>query len=312
MNPEDINPTDLVNQEIGPVTVLFGYEQGKYPYGNSLLIRGADQTAIIDPCLGVIARKDHLPEIDLVIHSHTHEDHIAGTHLFRDVPWYAHELDALGLRSLDGLMEIYGLASGEAYDSLRHTVDTTFFYPHDGVVETFVESRVFDLGGVTATIVHTPGHTRGHCCIQVEWGSSASEKLVYLGDIELTGFGPYYGDAWSDLIDFEHSIERLRHIDARWWLTFHHKGLIDGRDKFLLMLEKFADMIGDREARLLEFIGEPRSMEEIVAHRFVYRPGQTGLLIDEIERRSMMMHLQRLQQRDVVSLSEGLYQVNSV
>ena len=38
----------------------------------------------------------------------------------------------------------------------------------------------------------------------------ADEDLLYLGDIDLSSFGPYYGDAWSDLEDFERSLARVR------------------------------------------------------------------------------------------------------
>lgn len=309
MRPEEIDPADLKVQRIGPVTILFGYENGKYPHGNSLTVTGSRQTAIIDPSLGVVARKAVLPSVDMVIHSHVHEDHIAGTHLFPELPWHAHSMDALGLESIEGLMEIYGTPPGPAHDAFRQEIETAFYYPRGGEVQRFGEGHVFDLGDVTVTVVHTPGHTRGHCCFLIEWGADLAEKLVYLGDIELTGFGPYYGDAWSDLISFEESIERLKHIHAGWWLTFHHKGLIDGRDTFLAMLDQFESMIQDRELRLLEFIKEPRSLAEIIDHRFVYRPGQTGFLIDEVERRSMGMHLDRLIEKGHVNFTGGAYQV---
>lgn len=312
MRPEDIDPADLVDQKIGPVTILFGFENGKYPYGNSLIVTGSRQTAIIDPCLGVVARKDVLPSIDRVIHSHAHEDHIAGTHLFRGLPWHVHTLDALGLESIEGLMEIYGTPPGPGFDAFRQEIETSFYYPAGGEVQPFEEGHVFDLGDVTVTVLHTPGHTRGHCCFLIEWGKEVTEKLVYLGDIELTGFGPYYGDAWSDLADFEKSIARLKHVDAGWWLTFHHKGLVEGRETFLAMLDSFEAMIQDRESRLIEFIKEPRSMDDIVEHRFVYRPGQTGFIIDQTERRSMTMHLDRLIEKGHVTVSGGTYQMASL
>lgn len=307
MRPEEIDPGTLENRKIGPITLLFGYENGRYPYGNSFVVAGSEQSAIIDPCLGVVARKGSLPVVDMVVHSHTHEDHIAGTHLFPDVPWYAHVDDALGLESIEGLMQIYGLSPGETYDAFLAEIRSTFYYPQGGKVVTFEEGAVFDFGGVTLEVIHTPGHTRGHCCFLVSWGDLPQDKFVYLGDIELTGFGPYYGDAWSNLPDFEESIRRLEGIDAYWWLTFHHKGLIEGRETFLQMLRKFGAVIGDREARLLEYIREPRTLDDIVAHRFVYRPGQTGFLTDCTERRSMSQHLDRLMLADRVAFDGTHY-----
>ena len=39
---------------------------------------------------------------------------------------------------------------------------------------------------------HMPGHTAGHTVLLVE-----PEGVAFIGDIDLTGFGPYYGDACS-------------------------------------------------------------------------------------------------------------------
>jgi len=63
---------ELQQRQIGPLTILFGKDNGKYPQGNSLLIQGSRSSAIIDPSLGVVARRDNLPQVDLVLHSHVH------------------------------------------------------------------------------------------------------------------------------------------------------------------------------------------------------------------------------------------------
>ena len=295
--------TELVDRKLGPLTILFGVENGKYPQGNSLLVKGTKKTAIIDPSLGVVARKDRLPPADLVLLSHIHEDHVAGLHLYPEVPCYCHEADALGLRDLSGMMEIYGFDEGSDFEQ---TVLEEFFYQPRPDVQTFAAGAKFDLGGVRIEVLHTPGHTRGHCCFIVSWDD---QKLVYLGDIELTGFGPYYGDAWSSLLDFESSIESLKTFDSEYWLTFHHKGLIESRARFLEMLEAFRAMIDYRENNLLEFLSEPRSMADIVEHRFIYRPGTGGSMVDQIERRSMTMHLDRLLAAGRVTQHETLFRV---
>jgi hypothetical protein len=102
------------------------------------------------------------------------------------------------------------------------------------------------------------------------------------------------------LVDFEQSLELLKSVEAHWWLTFHHKGLIEGRREFLTMLEKYRKMIDSRESRLLAYLSEPRSLDQIVEHQFIYRPGTGGVMVDQIERRSMRMHLERLLQSQEV------------
>jgi glyoxylase-like metal-dependent hydrolase (beta-lactamase superfamily II) len=287
----------LQERQIGPVTVLFGEEGGKYPDGNSLLVRGSHETAIVDPALGVLARvlarSDALPHVDRVLNSHCHEDHVAGNHLFPSVPWHVHEADAVGFRSIDDFMAIYGY-SEEVDELWRVTVLERFHYTPRSDVSTFRDGDVFDLGGVSLRVVHTPGHTRGHSLFVVEWGERTSaERLVYLGDIELSSFGPYYGDAWSSLPDFERSLARVRKIESAWYATFHHIGVLDP-PAFQERLDRFETKILEREAALLEYLEEPRTMQEIVAHRFVYRPGPQAPFIDSVERRSMGMHLERL------------------
>ena len=98
----------LTERVIGPLTILFGRENGKYPQGNTLVVKGQEKTVMIDPSLGVVDRKANLPDVDMVLLTHVHEDHIAGLHLFPEASCFAHAEDAQGLASLSGLMEIFG------------------------------------------------------------------------------------------------------------------------------------------------------------------------------------------------------------
>jgi len=148
---------------------------------------------------------------------------------------------------------------------------------------------VFDLGGVQIRTIHAPGHTRGHSLFHVQ-----PDDVLYLGDVDLSSFGPYYGDAWSSLEDFERSLTMARDIGARCYATFHHVGILEDRDAFVERLDRFAAVIGRREAALLGFLAEPHTMAEIVAHRFVYRPQDSVAYADAVERRSMGQHIARL------------------
>jgi glyoxylase-like metal-dependent hydrolase (beta-lactamase superfamily II) len=295
---------DLAERRIGAVTVLFGERGGKYPHGNSLAVRGSEESLVIDPSLGLLPRRDALPPADRVLNSHCHEDHVAGNHLFPDVPWHFHEADAPCIRSLDAFMDVYGFPEPIAGAFRDQLVEQFHVVPRDDP-ESFRDGDVFDLGGgVRVRAIHAPGHTRGHCFFHVE-----PDDVVYLADVDLSSFGPYYGDAWSDLADFERTLEAARKLSARHYATFHHIGVLDDRDVFQGRLERFAAVIGAREARLLGYLEEaPRSLDEIVSHRFVYRPGDAVSFADPVERRSMSQHLDRLRAEGrVVEEAPGLF-----
>ena len=275
--------------DIGPLTILTGTERGKYPHGNSVLVEGTRETVLIDPSL-TIAERGCPVEVDKVMLSHVHEDHIPGLSRLPNTPVYCHRLDAQGLQSLDGLMEIYGMPS-DVEANFRLEVVEEFCYSPRPDVQTFIGGDKFDLGGVTIEVLHTPGHTRGHSVFLVP-----EAKSVYLGDIELTGFGPYYGDAWSSLIDFEKSLELCRQIDAENFITFHHKWVITGRAEFIDQLNNFENVIINREEKMLDFLKKPRTLEDCVSHRFVYRSHVELAFADSVERRCAEQHLNRMVQ----------------
>lgn len=275
--------------KLGHTTVLVGERGGKYPHGNSLLVEGGDETIIVDPSLAVAEGRFDLPPVDRVLNSHCHEDHVAGNGRFPTVPWHLHEADLPGILSLDGLMAIYGF-SGPVDTVWRQMVVDQFHFTPRPDPTPFRAGDVFDLGGgVRLRVVHMPGHTRGHSFFHVE-----PDDVLYLGDVDLSSFGPYYGDAWSSLDDFARTLALARTIEARWYATFHHIGVVDGRAAFLEKLDRYAAVIADRERRLLEFLREPHTLDDIATHRFIYRPQDPVSFAEPVERRSMGQHIERL------------------
>jgi glyoxylase-like metal-dependent hydrolase (beta-lactamase superfamily II) len=276
-----------VDRTLGRTTVLGGTRDGKYPHGNSLFVRGTEEAVLIDPSLSLVGRGDR-PRPDRILNSHCHEDHVAGNHLYPEAPVHLHAADRPGLDSLDAMMAIYGMSP--AIDAaFRRVVVDDFHWVARPDAQAFDDGDVFELGGCRVRVIHAPGHTRGHSLFHVE-----PDDVLYLGDIDLSSFGPYYGDAWSSLADFERTLTDVRRIEARWYATFHHVGVLEGRIAFLERLDRFTAVIATREQRLLAFLAEPRTLDEIVAHRFVYRPGDAVAFADDVERRSMRQHLERL------------------
>ena len=291
------------DHRIGRVCVLGGAQNGKYPAGNSLWVEGTERAAVIDPSLSLLERREELAgRADMVLLSHAHEDHTAGLGLFTNAPVHVHHQDLVGLSGIDGLMQIYGYG-GELAERTRAWVLEQFAQVPRPDAVGFEDGACFELGGSTVRVFHAPGHTRGHCVFRIE-----PEGVLFLGDIELSSFGPYYGDAWSDLADFERSIELIRGLDANVWVSFHHVGVIEHRAVFLERLERFAARITEREQAMLAFLAEPRTLPEMIAHRFVYPAHAKLPFIDAVERRTLEQHLARLQQQGRISeLEQGRY-----
>ena len=284
------------------VSVLAGPSNGAYPSGHSLLVRGSGETVLIDPSVTVVERRGAPAPVDAVINSHSHEDHMAGNGLFADARLHIHAADLPGAQSIDGLLDVYGL-EGQTRTDFTSTLYEEFSYAPRPDAEGFHDGHVFDLGGTTIEAVHLPGHTRGHS------GFRISNGVFFLSDIDLTGFGPYYGDAWSDLDDFEESLRRVRVEEADFYVTFHHKGVIEGCETFVAMVDAFAAVIGRRHEAMLECLGEPRTIEEMVRHRFLYRPHVDHVFADTAERRTASLHVQRMLARGEASeVAAGTYQ----
>ena len=284
------------------VSVLVGADNGKYPSGNSLVVRGDGEAVIIDPSIDVVSRGGAPVRVDAVINSHSHEDHMPGNGLFTDARVHIHDEDLPGARGLDGLMDVYGLTGTPRDDFARQVVEEFNYRPRPDA-EGFVDGHVWDLGRTQVEAVHLPGHTRGHSGFRISGG------VFFLSDIDLTGFGPYYGDVWSDLEQFEASLEQVRDEHADYYVTFHHKGVIEGRDAFVSLLDEFAAVIPRRHDQMLEFLAEPRSIDEMVSHRFVYRPHVQHVFADSVERRCAAMHVQRMLVRNEArEVEPGMFQ----
>jgi glyoxylase-like metal-dependent hydrolase (beta-lactamase superfamily II) len=272
-------------------TVLFGHEQGKYPDGNSVLVQGSTGSALIDPSLSV-AHADPPLEVDTVLLTHTHEDHAAGVAAVRWGVLKVHRHDLEALRSVDGLMALYGLPH-ELWPQMVEFVTERFQFLGWPQAEGIDDGDAIDLGGVTVTLVHAPGHTAGHSLYLIEGDDGV--RVVVTGDIDLTGFGAYYGDAASSLDSFEQTLRMAREVAADHYVTFHHKGVIDGHAAFVAAVDAYAASFQRREDALLVLLQQPRSFDDLVAEGIVYRAGTRPAVFGEsVERRTIQQHLDRL------------------
>lgn len=153
---------------------LFDSNLGFLPVATTTLIRG-ERTIVVDPgnhhigfygTLGLALRRFGLTpvDVDLVICTHSHHDHMASTFLFRGKPL------VMGRGEADYARMVYGMEETDA--RLRVMGPVTEVPPHE---------EVEVARGVRA--VSTPGHTPGHISVLVDAGQ---ERVAIAGDTVMT------------------------------------------------------------------------------------------------------------------------------
>lgn len=284
------------------VSVLQGAMFGSYPSGNSVLVRGSSESILIDPSVTVVAEGGAPVHVDAVVNSHGHEDHLPGNGLFTEARVHIHEEDLAAAQSLDGLLDVFGFSDEVRAEQAISFAEEMHYSPRPDA-EGFTDGHVFDLGNLNVTAMHLPGHTRGHSGFHIDGG------VFFLSDIDLSGFGPYYGDVWSDLEQFEESLRVVRDVEADYYVTFHQKGVIEGRETFLEMLDKFHSVIGRRHGEMLDYLADPHTLIEMAERRFVYRPHVDIPFVETVEHRTAELHVQRMLTRgEAVEVEPGRFQ----
>lgn len=292
----------LEQAKFGRVSIYFGAKSGKYPDGNQVLIDGTDTRAALDTPIVANHIGAHFDTADLVVLGHAHEDHTAGLHRLPHARVFVHEADLAVVRSWEGMIEAVGIPEARAAETLAKFEDEFFYAPRPDA-EGYVDGASWDLGGARVTAFHMPGHTAGHSVLLVE-----PEGVAFIGDIDLTGFGPYYGDPCSSLADFRASLARVAEIPARVWVTSHHRGVYTDRERFLTDLAAFTAKLDERAERLLALLGEgPMSLEALTRRRLLYPPGFEAPWVDGAEARTISHHLAELMADGRVRFEDGLY-----
>jgi len=287
--------------KLGNLTVLKGDKGGRYPSGNSVLVED-EVCVLIDPSVDVnrAGRDAVASHVDVIVNSHAHEDHFAGNHLFPEADLRIHEEDARQMQSLDALLDAYGTAEPER-EAMRKLLVEEFNYTPRSDVHTVTDGEVLDLGRTKVHCIHSPGHTPGHLILLFE-----PDDALFVADLDLTSFGPFYGDDCASLDDTIVSIQRMRsmadHVNA--CISSHQAGIIC--DDIRGAMDRYLDVVWDREARLLAFLAEPRTLDEIAGHCIVYRKKYPNIPWQyQSEKNMMSMHVDRLLAQQRVSTDEG-------
>lgn len=285
--------------EIRPkVWMIEGGNKGRYPFAHSIYVEG-DENLLIDTGAG-----PHLEEISSktgqVMLSHYHRDHVTFNHLFDRALFSVHNEDAPGVESVDAFFRLSGLNRIDIEAYWKTVNQATFSatkinrYLQDG--------DKIDLGRITLEVLHLPGHTPGHCGFLIK-----EYDLVFSADIDLTKFGPWYGNPSSDLEKFRQSIRRLRQLDPSVLLTGHSRPVCKNiRHK----LADYESVIDQRDEAIIKIIkNKPLSLEQLTDHKVIYRRHFGQELLRYFEQIMVQKHLVSLGSKElIVCTAQGFYE----
>jgi glyoxylase-like metal-dependent hydrolase (beta-lactamase superfamily II) len=257
-----MTPVGKLVQVEGPVWMVLGEGHGRFPRSHSVLIRDRE-TVLIDtgPGLEVLRELRETVRVDRVLNTHAHPDHAAGNFLFadREVLVPAPALDTAG--DLVKLSERF-FVEPEVRGPWREFVRREMGFQDQRPTGAFSDGDELSVGDTRLVVVHTPGHSVDHCCFWLP-----DLELLVGADIDLTAWGPWYGHVESDLGELRSSVERVKALRPRVLVSSHRPPV---RRDVLASLDTWAAVLGQREARLLDFLATERTWNEIVEAALVY------------------------------------------
>jgi len=266
----------------GPVKIIPGKHKSRFPFSNSIFIDD-DVKAIVDTGAGsealeALKKSSH---IDLVINSHYHFDHIAYNYLFDDAKILLNDIEAECYRDrhrigiLLGMTEVYGDAwvddwltriSNPATEQSPYSPQNNhkWWLSTARIDAEYKWGDIFDFGKTRMHVIGAPGHSEGFCCMYFP-----DLGIVYVADIDLTVFGPWYGGTDGNIDLFIDSCRKIEQLDAKYFVTGHEFGVVT-RDDFRAGLAAFLDSINQRDSLLLAQLTRPMTLAALSDLGIIY------------------------------------------
>lgn len=294
----------MKDRQIGRLRFISGENRGKYPFNHSVYIKTKEAKIIIDPACSQekLTRLRDQEGVDMVWLSHWHEDHFHYMYLFDGAPVWISETDFPPLTDVEIFLDWYGIDDAKIRAYWNKVVREEFNYQPLKTACFFPINKEVDIGGIRVQAIATPGHTPGHLSFFFP-----EEEVLFIGDYDLTPFGPWYGDAASSIEETIESIRCLRQIPAKTWIACHEKGFFEQNPGKLW--DNYENIIYEREEKILNFVTKnPSTLEEISAAWLIYgRRREPVEFFEPNERVLVNKHLERLQANGIIVKQRDKY-----
>jgi glyoxylase-like metal-dependent hydrolase (beta-lactamase superfamily II) len=289
--------------QFGRIRFIRGDNGGKYPFCHSVYLEGDNACVVIDPSCGLqtLTELKEKNKVNQVWLSHWHEDHIAFLNLFPNSTLRISERDFPPLTGIDIFLDWYGIKEKPLREIWENIMISNFNYQPQNEALFLKDDEVIDLGSLKVQVIATPGHTPGHLSFFFP-----EEEDLFLGDYDLTSFGPWYGDVYSSIEQTIQSIRKLKNIPARRWIASHNTGLFETNPGKLW--DDYENVIYQREEKVMNFLKEPKTLEQILSAWLIYgKPREPKDFFEFNERALIGKHIEYLRQRGKIILDKNRY-----
>lgn len=185
------------------------------------LICGTEQAILIDTGLGVANIRnvvDSLTKLPITaVTTHVHWDHIGGHKFFENFAVYEDEKDWLSVQFPIPLQVVKHNLSCQPCDFPEDFV-LSKYQIFKGIPKKILhDGDCLSLGNRTLVVIHTPGHSPGHCCYY-----EPERKYLYSGDLIYRGcLDAFYPSTDPQL--FWQSVKRVQELEISRILPGHHR-----------------------------------------------------------------------------------------
>jgi glyoxylase-like metal-dependent hydrolase (beta-lactamase superfamily II) len=290
---------------------LFAFTKGKiklirggsYPHCHSVFIDDRIR-GIIDPGSDryTIQAINNERSVDLLICSHAHEDHILYNYLLSKAKLMVHSSEAEKYEDI--LKFINGFADTDSNKEerekwIRFLIEICHFQPRKADV-LLTDGEIISFGDVQMKVIHTPGHTKGHCSFYF-----LKEKVLFTADLDLVKGGPWYAGQNSSIYQTIRSLERLKTFPAETYLTSHGRGIYHGDPN---LIDKYLNVIFERENLIIESLKKSsKTLEELTEEKIIYGDKSVVGLWDlaDSERKMIKKHLDHLLECGSIRMDES-------
>jgi len=271
-----------------------GDNDGRFPHCHSYLSINEGEVTLFDPQCGKPLLENGLKilqkswkDVKYIINTHFHADHTASNAFIKeknpDVQIMIHKDDAEAMKSEKEYFRHYGLDFPVSiqYKGLFDRIGYQEVNPY----YTFKEG---DFIPGDFKVIHTPGHTPGHCCFY-------KSNVLISGDVDCTK--PWFGNMTSDVGDFVNSINKIKKLNIDSFLPGHGNVILES-NKIQTELSIYLQKVYETESKILRIIDGTLQLEEVINRRNqgnslpIWRQNPLMELFRKNETMNYLIHLQ--------------------